>query len=234
MSGQTAAHQGFGAFGKMPAVGDFFRLRAPRDFVETWDQWLQQGMLDGARSLGDAWDSYYMSTPLWRFSLSAGLAGAHSVMGVLMPSVDRVGRRFPLTLVAIRNDSTPVILSHLRTDTLFRLAEDVALAALDDSMTRDRLDEELNNLPLPAAAMGTDTGSGPRGAITFTAPADGAGPAADLAAAHLADRYRRPSVWSAEIDGTQHMMICEGLPEGSTMQALFNLNAPIWTEDTAG
>ena len=34
--------------------------------------------------------------------------------------------------------------------------------------------------------------------------------------------------------GTQHLMICEGLPEGSTMQALFNLNAPIWTEDTAG
>lgn len=234
MSGQAAAHQGFGAFGKMPAVGDFFRLRAPRDFVEVWDQWLQQGMLDGSRSLGAGWDNYYMSTPLWRFSLSAGLAGAQSVMGVLMPSVDRVGRRFPLTLVAVRADRTPVILSHLRTDALFRLIEDVALAALDDTMTRDRLDEELHALPLPAAAMDTDSGSGPRGAITFTAPADGAGPAADLAAAHLADRYRRPSVWSAEVDGTQHLMICEGLPEGSTMQALFNLNAPIWTEDTAG
>jgi type VI secretion system protein ImpM len=31
----------FGAFGKMPSLGDFFRFGLPADFVSAWDDWLQ-------------------------------------------------------------------------------------------------------------------------------------------------------------------------------------------------
>ncbi len=89
----------FAAFGKMPALGDFFRLNPPPGFVPVWDAWLQAGLLAARAQLGDRWDACYMSAPIWRFSLAAGLAGPAPLLGVMMPSVDRVGRQFPLTLV---------------------------------------------------------------------------------------------------------------------------------------
>jgi type VI secretion system ImpM family protein len=89
----------FAAFGKIPALGDFFRLNPPPGFVPVWDSWLQAGLLAAHAQLGDRWDACYMSAPIWRFSLAAGLAGPAPLLGVMMPSVDRVGRQFPLTLV---------------------------------------------------------------------------------------------------------------------------------------
>ena len=103
---------GVGAFGKMPSAGDFFRLNAPPGFVRAWDGWLQQAMLEGQRALGPAWDDAYMSAPIWRFTLTAGLAGPHKAQGVLMPSVDRVGRRFPLTLMRALDTPGPAPHDH--------------------------------------------------------------------------------------------------------------------------
>ena len=39
----------FGAYGKMPSLGDFFRINASRGFVEPWDIWLQTGMQEARR-----------------------------------------------------------------------------------------------------------------------------------------------------------------------------------------
>ena len=89
-----------------------------------------------------------MSAPIWRFTLSAGLAGPDAMLGVLMPSMDRVGREFPLTLM------TPVSGTPLLTDlysgaeSLFPFLEDIALNSLDDDMTRDKLVNLLSQLSL--------------------------------------------------------------------------------------
>ena len=48
--------------------------------------------------MGEEWLPIYLTSPIWRFVLSAGLCGGEVVAGVLMPSVDRVGRYFPFTL----------------------------------------------------------------------------------------------------------------------------------------
>ena len=83
---------GVGLFGKLPAHGDFVRRNLPRDFIAAWDAWLSEGILalDGA-----------LVPEAWRFRLAAGECGAAAVAGVVMPSEDMVGRRFPLTLAAI-------------------------------------------------------------------------------------------------------------------------------------
>ena len=47
---------GYGAFGKMPSVGDFFRIAAPPGFVEAWDPWVQQALLGGQQAFGAGWD----------------------------------------------------------------------------------------------------------------------------------------------------------------------------------
>ena len=88
-----------GLYGKLPTHGDFLRRRVSDDFVNGWDPWLQHCMADSRSVLGEAWLETYLTSPVWRFALSAHVCGAAAVAGLLVPSVDRVGRYFPLTLV---------------------------------------------------------------------------------------------------------------------------------------
>jgi type VI secretion system ImpM family protein len=84
-----------GWYGKLPGLGDFATRRLPPRFVERWDRWLQSGLRDmpHARRASDG-----EFAPVRRFWLSAGVAGTVAWAGLLMPSTDRAGRRFPLTV----------------------------------------------------------------------------------------------------------------------------------------
>jgi type VI secretion system protein ImpM len=93
----SAASVGF--FGKLPSHGDFIERRVPEHFRETWDAWLQRCIAESQRTLGTNWLDCYLTGPVWRFVLSDGVAGDSGFAGVLMPSVDRVGRYFPFTVV---------------------------------------------------------------------------------------------------------------------------------------
>lgn len=90
-----------GFYGKIPARGDFVRDGLPRDFVDPWDAWLQRRMADSREALGQDWLPAWLEAPVWRFRLQPGICGACAVSGVLMPSVDRAGRHFPLTLACL-------------------------------------------------------------------------------------------------------------------------------------
>jgi type VI secretion system ImpM family protein len=87
-----------GWFGKIPALGDFVGRRLPEAFGGPWDRWLQEAMALGDQRFGPAWTELYMTFPIWRFLVPRGLLGPQGWAGILLPSVDRVGRRFPLTI----------------------------------------------------------------------------------------------------------------------------------------
>jgi type VI secretion system protein ImpM len=89
-----------GLYGKLPSHGDFLRRRTSDAFVSSWDAWLQDCMAASRASLGDRWLDVYLTSPAWRFSGEAGVCGPAPVIGLMVPSVDRVGRYFPLTIVA--------------------------------------------------------------------------------------------------------------------------------------
>ncbi len=89
-----------GFYGKLPTHGDFLRRRVSDAFVSSWDAWLQAGMTASRGALGDRWLDVYLTSPAWRFVCAAGACGPAPVAGVLVPSIDRVGRYFPLTVVA--------------------------------------------------------------------------------------------------------------------------------------
>jgi type VI secretion system protein ImpM len=89
-----------GFYGKLPCRGDFLQRRAPQDFVDAWDAWLQESLHESRLRLQDGWLDSYLTGPVWRFVLSAGVCGSGAYAGVLVPSVDRVGRYFPLTVIA--------------------------------------------------------------------------------------------------------------------------------------
>ena len=207
-----------GAFGKMPALGDFLRIGLPPGFVDPWDAWVQRGMVAARAALGARWQGCYMSAPIWRFTLSAGLCGPWAVQGVLMPSVDRVGREYPLTLAAICPPLESALMAHLAAEALFVAMEDLALAALDDGMTRDGLIGGLAALPARSVGPMPEVRIGQHeGMLTLNLPH---GP--DLAALLAVPDCARPALWSARLDGRDLVIASAGLPEQRQVLRLYD------------
>jgi len=146
-----------GWYGKLPSLGDFASRRLEADFIEPWDLWLGEALQAQRESMGDAWLDAYLQSPPWRFVLMPGvLPGFDSeliVAGVLMPSVDRVGRYFPLTIAAtIASLPTSSAAYEALLAWLHRL-EDTALDALQDDWTIEQLEGALADLAPPPASI---------------------------------------------------------------------------------
>lgn len=93
-----------GLYGKLPARGDFVRENLPRDFTDAWDEWFQRGIAASRERFAESWVEAWLEAPVWRFLLPPGLCGRAGVLGVWMPSVDKAGRYFPLTLAATASE----------------------------------------------------------------------------------------------------------------------------------
>ena len=116
MAGPDVPPPAPGFFGKLPARGDFLTRALPRSFVDPWDRWLQAGMAGLPPGRLPVPDGGWRQAPTWRFALMPGLCGPAGMAGILAPSADRVGRRFPLTVAV-------------------PLPDDAALAALPDALS---------------------------------------------------------------------------------------------------
>ena len=110
---------------------------------------MQSCMSASQHQLGPEWQSAYLTAPLWRFWLGAELSGA-TVLGVFMPSVDGIGRYYPLTLLAMAEatfSAPPPDLS--AQDSWFSSAEDFLLSTLDRAKSFDEISAALDALPPP-------------------------------------------------------------------------------------
>ncbi|TIX40373.1 MAG: type VI secretion system-associated protein TagF, partial [Mesorhizobium sp.] len=93
-----------GFYGKMPATGDFVTRRLPGDFVHVWDRWLAQHIVPLVGI--ETWPR----TTALRFMTGPALFGAAA--GIVLQSADRVGRQFPLSVVAQLAEA-PLDLAHV-------------------------------------------------------------------------------------------------------------------------
>lgn len=84
-----------GFFGKIPRLGDFVSRGLAHGCITEIDSWLQLGMTRAREEQPD-WRASYGRTPVWRFLLPRGQWGDTALAGVLIASIDRVGRHFPL------------------------------------------------------------------------------------------------------------------------------------------
>jgi type VI secretion system protein ImpM len=140
-----------GVFGKLPARGDFITRRLGRAFVAAWDEWLQQAVVASQSALGASWLDIYLTSPIWHFALGADCCGPNTVIGVLMPSVDKVGRYFPLTIcheIAAAPELTGLV-AHAAS--WYEQAEKLALSTLETRFSIDELEAPIG-LSLPPAA----------------------------------------------------------------------------------
>lgn len=124
-----------GFYGKLASRGDFVSRGLPQTFIQPWDQWLAAGIQASQQALGERWLQAYLVSPLWRFVLAPGVCGPDALVGVLMPSIDRVGRYFPLTVAQVLapGDSVAGVVS--AADEWFEEVEAALLATLEADAT---------------------------------------------------------------------------------------------------
>jgi type VI secretion system protein ImpM len=221
-----------GWYGKLPAQGDFVSRRLDQGFIEIWDRWLSEGMLALREQLGAAWLEAYLASPSWRFLLMpgvlAGSPGSLAWAGVLMPSVDRVGRYFPFTVVQPldgRLVSTPLLPAMWHwLETIDGLAAD----ALHEDWDVERLESELARNAGPELLADDEPPNFEAlqaGVLTPTVLPPGLDPAGWIALeAHAiwGKQAAGGAYWYAHAEGsTPRWLRSRGLPIGAAMTGFF-------------
>lgn len=86
------------AFGKLPTHGDFVRHQAGSDAVRALDEWLQHGLFFAQAQRSPRLEEAYGEAPALAFLFRRDVRHA-PLLGVLRPSRDSAGRRFPFVIV---------------------------------------------------------------------------------------------------------------------------------------
>jgi type VI secretion system protein ImpM len=150
-------------YGKVPAKRDFIAIGAPREFLNTWEPWLQGAISASRTTLGDKWQPAFLTAPIWRFWLGADICG-RSVMGAFMSSLDGVGRYFPLTLFACADDNATIPPPEFTSqDDWFDAAETFLMSTLDHDTNFEAVTAALAALPPPFQELQEDLAPGSAG-----------------------------------------------------------------------
>jgi type VI secretion system protein ImpM len=218
-------HTPAGLYGKVPEKGDFICRRLSRGFVDPWDAWLQRGIERSQGVLGQDWLPAYLQAPLWRFGLVPGICGEYGVAGVLMASVDRVGRYFPLTLAALLPSRARPARVFSNSAAWFEAAEALLLEALDQPLDFEAFDQRVSELGIPELVDGFSGDSAEIGAairVSLHPGADFAALSSILVDSVLAALRPNYSLWwtvGSELVAPA-CVICQGLPSEDDFIAL--------------
>lgn len=193
------AHAACGFYGKIPIRADFVRGRLRPATIQCWDAWMQEALLASQAELGVAWRDLFFSAPIWRFLLPAGICGEATLVGVMMPSIDAVGRCFPLLLAhEFEHEVDPFSLVSAG-GRWFASLERLALDALSDEFRLANFDQAL---PLPERAglklMGgwpVLDGAGPGAWLSLSEGSGIAAALTRLAGAPTRTPSRPPALW---------------------------------------
>ena len=233
-----------GIYGKLPSHGDFLPGAVSEEFVRVWDRWLQECLVASREALADQWLDRYLTGPVWRFACAGGAVGPAPVVGLVAPSVDRVGRYFPLTLVAeLQAPEDPLVVA-VAAAPFFDAAERLVIDTLAaDRVDFERFDSQVSELSTEFASIklprrldfdGTQAlvaGSGhERWMLPLQEGAAALGPLFNgLLARHLAELYDPMVIWwtegSAYVD--PRCVVGRGLPDPSGFASMLD---SAWTD----
>ena len=142
----------FGLFGKLQAKRDFIAVATPRSFLSVWEPWLQGCISASRMQLADKWQNAFLTAPVWRFWLGAEICG-EIVAGALMPSMDGVGRYFPLTFLAFAEPGDRLPPPEIDPcESWFAAIEEFLFVTLDATRPYEAITQALTAFPPPAAA----------------------------------------------------------------------------------
>jgi type VI secretion system protein ImpM len=210
-----------GVYGKLPARGDFVTRRFCRQFVEAWDEWLSQAIFASREALRERWVDIYLTSPIWRFAIGGGICGPNTVLGVLAPSVDKVGRHFPLTLGCELAPDIELTALIARAAPWYRAVEELALAALVPEFDLGRFDQgialDIETVSVPPEA--TEVLAEPGLYVPLGRDARGA----ELRQAHQPLARGRSLWWTSGSERvTSCLLICAGMPSSRSFTTLLD------------
>ena len=228
----SAAMHAIGWHGKLPTVGDFATRRLDSNFVSVWDDWLSAGLAGLRTHDPDHWLDAYLASPTWRFVVTPGFLPAPlqatAWTGVVMPSVDRVGRYYPLTLAAPLRAIPVETRAQLELWLWLQRLEDAAIDALQEDWSIDLLETELMRLGLPPEPVaGAGSGSSGFGTAMGNQPLNPPSPASPAsmesffaACTAVASTQRHPSqcLWYNEADILAPKITCSAGLDSSVAQ----------------
>ncbi|GJD47751.1 hypothetical protein OPKNFCMD_0461 [Methylobacterium crusticola] len=223
-----------GLYGKLPAKRDFVATGAPREFLAVWEPWVQGGVAASRLSLGAQWQSAFLQAPIWRFWLGRDLCGA-TTLGALMPSVDGVGRYFPLALFArAEPGESPAPPEIDAQDAWMAALEEILLSALAPETSLEQVTASLEALgppasPAPAAHEGVAR-LVPAGWTSAFSEEEGAAPALGrLRQADLGRACAASSFWWTLGGGdfAPRALVTPGLPANALFSAMLTGALPL-------
>ncbi len=208
-----------GLFGKLAAKRDFIALATTRGFLEAWEPWLQSSLAASRHHLGDGWQQAFLTAPVWRFWLGADICGT-TVLGAIMPSLDGVGRYYPLVLHATADADAPIAPPDIDAqDEWFGVAESFLLSTLAQDVAFDDISARLDGLVVPRASHRAAAGAnilslGDEMAGMVTEGTDFATALSGLRAARP-EVYAAASFWWTAGGGNFRALAlsCRGLPD---------------------
>jgi type VI secretion system protein ImpM len=225
MPAGAASQESFptGWYGKIPGTGDFIARRLGAPFSETWHRWLQDSIAGSRERLGAHWRDTFLSMPVWRFVLSPGVLSANAWAGIMAPSVDAVGRYFPLAIAsALPSASLDLVHTLVAAQPWLDELETLALSALAPAADTTGIDAAIAQRPFRAEWLrhpeGRDDtvpirGVKPQLLWLPLGPRSGSSAAPELRT--LAERLAEPcSAWLAEESELfpRCALLCEALP----------------------
>ena len=150
---QLNSKETIGIYGKLPTFGDFVVRQLGSEFVNCWDEWLQNGLANSHSLLGETWLNFYLVSPIWRFVVGTGIIGNSAWIGIVVPSVDRVGRYFPLTFAQPISSDIDITNTYLANSVWFQLLETLGAEALSKDLNFAEFELKLREFPQPAEVI---------------------------------------------------------------------------------
>ncbi|WP_411727017.1 type VI secretion system-associated protein TagF [Methyloglobulus sp.] len=229
-----------GYHGKVPTHGDFVSRGLPNTFIGPWDVWLQEAIHTSRQQLGNNWLDYYLTSPLYRFVLSPGICGDSAWMGMLMPSVDKVGRYYPITISLKDHEASNPFAALQKHNGWFEQVELLALSCLKDDFNLDNFYQGICQLTPNFATQPPDKVKPLTSQDGMAFPAAFWQPLKTLEAMPdilpsildklLKDHCFAYSLWWTQ--GSEHvspsLLICAGLPPFDGIAAMFDGNWQQW------
>jgi type VI secretion system protein ImpM len=218
-----------GWYGKIPAAGDFIARRVPPSFSQAWDRWLQT-VIGGSRArLAARWRDAFLSMPVWRFVLSPAMLNVNAWAGVMVPSVDAVGRYFPLAVAsALPSASLDLVATLLAARSWFQDIEAIALSALGPGTDSDSIDAAIAGKPFlsqwlrhPEAHDDTVPIRGAKPQMLWVPLGDGQEEGARELGATLGEPAAAWLAEASELFG-RCLLLCEALPEAEQYCAMMD------------
>lgn len=225
-----------GLYGKLPAHGDFIQHDMPPEFISVWDSWLQHAIMASQEELEGRWLELYLVSPIWKFALSKGVVDQeHHWFGMMLPSVDSVGRYYPLTIARKVSAHMPMLRCLEISNDWFDDIENIALTSLQNGLRLENMAGMLGQISIPEVdpltALGTSTGSGSQKFISLPDGPSNLESAFSLIADYFMNQNSKAfSLWWTA--GGEHIapiaLVADKLPKPVSYTALLDGNWQNW------